>query len=146
MSAAGADPVLIPDSLDGAAVEVTLYPSISQNWNEGVVLLQSPSPLIQYPDDVDVVALGEALLQFLGMEPGQARSLAESIDWTNTLLLPIPENVASFNEVQVDGTVGLALSSLEGNNAGLLWQRDGNVYALSGGNVEELVDIANSIR
>ncbi len=146
MEAAGADPTLIPDSLDGTAVQVTVYPGISQNWNEGVVLLQAPSPLIKYPEDVDPVALGEALMQFLGMEAAQARRLAESIDWTNTLLLPVPENLASFNEVVVDDASGLALSSLEGNNAAILWQRDGIVYALSGAEVDNLIDIANSLR
>ena len=146
ISAAGVDPALIPDSLDGATVEVTLHSSISQNWNEGIALMQSPSPLIEYPEDVDAVALGEAFLQVLGMEPGQARRLAQQIDWTNTVLLPIPENVATFNEIRVDGVSGLALTSLDGQNSAILWQKDGTVYVLSGADVEGLKDVANSMR
>lgn len=146
LSVAGADPALIPDSLDGAAVDVTIYSSIGQNWQDGIALMQSPSPLIEYPDDVDATALGEVLLQVLGMEQGQARRLSQSIDWTNTMLLPIPENVATFNEVRIDGVSGLALSSLDGRNAALLWQLDGTVYALSGTDVESLIDAANSMR
>lgn len=143
---AGVDPALIPDSLDQAAVEVTVYPSVSQNWNEGIVLLQSPSPQILYPDDVDVSALGSALLQVLGMEQAEADSIAANFDWTSTLLVPIPENMASFNEVQVDGEVGLALNSLDGNNAAILWQREGVVYVLSGADTRQLLNVANSLR
>ena len=143
---AGADSSLIPDSLDGAPVNVTVYSGVSQNWNEGIVLVQAPSPLVEYPDDVDASALGEALLQALGMDDVAAAQLADSIDWTTTLLLPIPENVASFNEVSIDGEIGLALSSLGGNNAGILWQHDGSVYALSGSNIDELIDVANTLR
>lgn len=145
MKAAGADPNLIPDSLEGAAVELTVYPSVSLNWNKGIVLLQAPSPLVEYPEDVDAVALGEALLQALGMESSQASHLARSIDWTNTLLLPIPENMASFSEVDVDGVSGLALNSVDGRNSALLWQKDGIVYALSGAETAELRKIANSL-
>jgi len=36
--AAGADPSLIPDSLEGAVVSVTLFPSVSQRWPDGVML------------------------------------------------------------------------------------------------------------
>jgi anti-sigma factor RsiW len=144
LRAAGVDPALIPDTLDGQAVDVTIYPAVSQQWDD-VVLVQSPSPLVAYPDDVDVVALGEALLQFLGLNESQARRLASSIDWTNTLLLPIPENVATFNEVRADGSPALLLSSLDGRQVGLLWQKEGVVYALSGSSGEELIEIANSL-
>lgn len=143
--AAGADPGLIPDSLDGKAVSVTAYPTVGMTWDD-VALMQSASPLVEYPEDVDVVAIGEALLQALGMPAGEARRLARNIDWTNTLLLPIPENVATFSEIRVDGVSGLALNSLDGRSAGLLWQKDGIVYALSGSDVAELVKVADSMR
>lgn len=146
MSAAGVDPALIPDSLDGATVDVTVYSGISQNWNEGTVLMQTPSPLVEYPDDVDTVALGKALLQVLGMEPGQAERLAQQIDWTDTVLLPVPENVATFNEIIVDGVSGLGLTSLDGQNSAILWQKNDVVYVLSGAEIENLVDVANSLR
>lgn len=145
MSLAGADPALIPDSLDGAQVDVTVYGAISQNWDDGLALVQAPSPLVEYPDDVDVTALGQALLEALGMEPEAARRLSESIEWTNTLLLPIPESVATFNEVQINGSPGLALTGVNGENTAVLWESDGMVYVLSGFDAEALVSIANSV-
>ena len=146
LSAAGADPSLVPDSLDGADVSVTVYAGVSQNWADGVVLMQAPSPLVEYPENVDAVAIGEALLQALGVEPSRARRLARSIDWTNTLLLPVPQDMATFNEVNINGEAGLALGSIDGSHAGILWESDGTVFALSGSDVVGLVEIANSIR
>lgn len=145
MELAGADPALIPDSLDGAEVDVTVYGAISQNWDDGLVLLQAPSPLVEYPEDVDVTALGQALLEVLGMEPEPARRLSESIEWTNTVLLPIPENFATFNEVQIGDSSGLALTGVDGRNAAVLWESEGMVYVLSGLDVSQLVPIANSV-
>ena len=143
--AAGADPNLVPDSLDGADVSVTVYAGVSQNWGDGIVLMQAPSPLVEYPDDVDTVAIGEALLQALGVEPSRAKRLARSIDWTNTLLLPVPENMASFDEVSVNGEVALALGSIDGSHSGILWESNGTVFALSGSDVAALVEIANAL-
>jgi hypothetical protein len=145
MSLAGADPALIPDSLEGAQVDVTVYGAISQNWDDGLVLVQAPSPLVEYPDDVDVTALGQALLEALGMEPGPARRLSESIEWTSTLLLPIPESIATFDEVQINGSSGLALTGVDGENAAVLWESDGMIFVLSGFDSSALVSIANSV-
>lgn len=133
LEAADVDPKALPDSLDGAAVDVTIYPSVEQYWeNSNLLLMQTQSPLVDYPDDVNVTVLGQALLELLGMAPGEARRLATSIDWTNTLIMPIPENLATFQEVQVNGTSGLALSSVDGAGNSLIWQEGGSVYLLAG--------------
>jgi hypothetical protein len=142
----GADPRLIPDSLDGARVDVNVFPSVEQEWLDGTFLIQTESPIVNYPDGLDPIPMGEALLQLLGMNPTEASRLARSIDWTGTLLLPVPQNVATFAEVTVDGVSGLALTSLEGHGSALMWQKDSVVYILSGpGQTAELIELANSI-
>jgi hypothetical protein len=147
LSAAGADPALLPDSLEGATIDVTLFDTVSQHWDNGMNLLQTESPTVNYPADVDPAVIGEALLQLLGLAPGEARRLARSVDWTNTLLLPIPENVATFGEVRVDGVTALAISTIQGQESALMWQKGGIVYVLNGSeNVDDLVKIANSLR
>jgi hypothetical protein len=147
LEAVDVNPMLLPDSLDGRAIDVTTFHAVGQQWANGVNLLQSESPQVDYPADVDPTVLGEALLQVLGMTPGQARRLAQNIDWTNTLLLPIPSNVATFGEVRVDGTTGLALSSLQSTDNTLMWQKNGIVYILNGRqSTDELVKLANSLR
>lgn len=144
---AGADPTLLPDSLEGATVDATIYPAVYQEWADGTAFVQTESPLVDYPDDVDPAVIGEALLQALGMERDRARDLAQSIDWANTLLLPVPTNVATFSEVRVEGQVGLGLSSIDGQGNVILWQRGGRVYMLMGDqDVNELVRVAESLR
>ena len=141
VEAAGADPQLLPDSLE-------LFAGIQQQWADGTVLMQTASPEVDYPDDVDPTVLGEALLQVLGLSDAEAYRLARSIDWTSTVLLPVPQEFASFTEVTVDGVSGMALDSLGGEGSTLLWQKDGVVYILIGPNrsSNELVSLAGTLR
>lgn len=142
VEAAGADPALLPDNLDGARVDVAAYPGVQQVWGEEISFMQAESPLVEYPDDIDPTILGEALLQVLGTEPREARRIAKSIDWASTLLLPIPTEMVTFSEVLVDGVNGVALTPLDGTGSALLWQKEGKVYMLRGeGSLEELVGV-----
>ncbi len=145
---ADVDPTLLPDSLDGADVDVTIYPTIEQEWGQEVVLVQTESPLVDYPADVEPAVLGEALLRFLGMTPSEAHRLARNIDWTNTLLLPVPENLATFSEVRVNGVSGLGLSSLDGQGSSVMWEKDGIVFLLTGNgmSLDALREIANAVK
>jgi hypothetical protein len=153
LRAAEVDPALLPDSLDGAVVDVTIFPGVEQVWldaegqSSGVRLLQTQSPLVDYPEGVDTAQLGEALLQVLGMTPGEARRLAHSIDWNSTLVFPVPTNVAAFSEVTVGGESALALTSMRGNESSLMWQNGGNIFLLVGErSVAELQQLAESVR
>jgi hypothetical protein len=147
MSMAGADPLLLPDSLQGAEINVVLHPGAVLSWDNGATLMQMQSPEVNYPDDVDPVVIGEALLQALGMSADEAQRLARAIDWSNTLVLPIPTDLATFSEVRVgmDGR-GLALTSVEGHGNALLWQDGGFVYLLTGaGSTDDLLALADGM-
>ncbi|MEJ2747597.1 MAG: hypothetical protein P8183_06775 [Anaerolineae bacterium] len=147
VAATGADPMLLPDSLDGAQVDVTVFAGVQQQWADGTMLMQTASPEVDYPDDVDPTVLGEALLQVLGLNADEAQRLAQNIDWTSTLLLPIPQDFASFNEVMVDGVSGMALNSVNGEGSALFWQKDGVVYLLLGPGLtaDDLVSLAGTL-
>lgn len=149
VEAAGADPMLLPDSLDGARVDVTVYDSVGQLYDNGVMLVQSPSPDVSYPADVDATVLGEALLQVLGTEPGEARRIAQSIDWTSTLLLPIPQDMGTYREATVNGVTGVVLEPFDPDaEAAVVWQKDGMLYMMRAGrlSVDELLAQANTVR
>ena len=147
VEAAGADPSLLPDSLDGRRVDVVVFPGIQQEWDD-YMFMQAESPLVEYPAEVDPTVLGEAFLQVLGTEPEEAQRIARSIDWASTLLLPLPSQVVTFSEVTVDGVSGVALTPHSGVDEGaLLWQKDGRVYLLTGpGTIDQLLALGNSIR
>ncbi len=149
VEAAGVDPLLLPDSLDGARVDVTVYDSVGQLYDSGVMLIQSPSPDVNYPADVDPTVLGEALLQVLGTEPAEARRIAQSIDWTSTLLLPIPQDLGAYREVTVNGVSGVVLEPFDPDaEASVVWQKDGMIYMMRAGrlSVDELLAQANTVR
>jgi hypothetical protein len=149
VEAAGADPLLLPDSLDGARVDVTVYDSVGQLYDSGVMLVQSPIPDVNYPADVDPTLLGEALLQVLGTEPAEAQRIAQSIDWTSTLLLPIPQDLGTYREVTVNGVGGVLLEPFDPDaEATVVWQKDGMVYMMRAGrlSVDELLAQANTVR
>jgi hypothetical protein len=149
VEAAGADPLLLPDSLDGARVDVTVHDSVGQLYDNGIILLQSPSPDVNYPADVNPTLLGEALLQVLGTEPAEAQRIAQSIDWTSTMLLPIPQDLGTYREVTVNGVSGVLLEPFDSDaEAAVVWQQDGMVYMMRAGrmSIDELLAYANSVR
>jgi hypothetical protein len=146
LQAANLDPALLPAGIDGARITVVIFNGVEQRWADGTTLLQSESPLVQYPDALDPALLGEALLQFLGLTPPEAARLARQIDWTSTLLLPIPSNAATFQEVVVNGSSGIGLSSLDGQMNALVWQENGTLYLLAGSQTPaELAALANEL-
>lgn len=146
MEAVGADPQLLPDSLDGKSVYVSITDMVRQEWSDGTSLSQGESPYAEYPADVQPEVLGEALLQVLGVEPDAARSMAQNIDWTSTFLLPIPQGIASFSEVSVDGTTGAAMTAIN-EEPGVLWHKDGKVHVLTGPrSIDELIALASSLQ
>lgn len=147
LRAADVNPRLLPDSLDGAEINATIYPAVEQRWGDELVLMQSQSPQIDYPDDVNADVIGQALLQMLGMSQAEAERLASNIDWSSTLLLPVPEKLATFSEVNVNGNSALALTSLEDGENSLMWQQDGVIYVLIGADsIDALRDIAQSVQ
>jgi hypothetical protein len=148
LEATGVDPTLLPDSLDGQTVDVTIYSGVQQHWSGGVHLAQMPSPQVVYPTDLQPQVLGQAMLQVLGMSATEAARLSRDIDWTSTLVLPVPQDMATFNEVTINGDSGLALSSLNGQEQSLVWQQDGNIYLLASRShtQSELLRMAQSLR
>jgi len=141
--------LLLPDSLDGARVDVVVHDSIGQLYDNGIFLLQSPSPDVNYPPDVNPTLLGEALLQVLGTDPAEAARIAQSIDWTSTLLLPIPQDLATYREVNVNGVSGVLLEPFDTETEpAVVWQQDGMIYMMRAGrlSVDELLAHANTVR
>jgi hypothetical protein len=111
------------------------------------VLVQTDSPIVEYPEGLDPQPLGEALLQLLGMDAAEARRLSENIDWTSTLLLPIPTDFATFEEVTVNGGSGLLLNNVSGPESALVWQENGVLYLLAGSeNSGNLLELAESLQ
>ena len=167
------DNVNIPDNLDGETVSVEvpnlvlgLYgdcpdpiaeqsktdpdsapASYGPNCKEFVQIL---SPTVNAPPDLNINQLGQALLQVLGMSPEEAAQFSASVDWTTTLILPLPSANTTYQDVTVDGVPGTLI--VQGNlndpyHYMLVWVKNGVIYGLSGSDdPQAALELANSLQ
>jgi hypothetical protein len=165
MNELGYEDVDLPNSLDGATITVNLLPSVMAAYGaceaesgaameaqkDCTVLMQMLSPDITAPDGLDVEQLGQAYLQLLGLSPDEAAAFSAKIDWTATLVVPIPSSEVAYEEVGVDGVTGVLMRPTQRRRAQpeylLMWVKHGVVYGLSGsGSRAEALALANSLR
>lgn len=114
-----------------------------------VNLIQMASPTITAPADVDIQKIGQAYLELIGMEPEAAEQFSKNIDWSTTLVLPLPTGDSEYSEVSVDGVKGTLIRTHDERYTSylLMWVSGGVVYALSGdGGASTALAIADSIK
>jgi hypothetical protein len=155
---AGLTDLKLPASLDGATIEVEIPAGVTAGYGdcpmpaeeanaakvakaEGspgrrmancVLLAEIPSPSVTTPPDLDVEQLAEIGLQFTGMTPAQAHDFSQTVDWTSTLVIPIPRNGATYKQIAVDGVTGYLIQR-PANDApqyALVWVKNGIIYAI----------------
>jgi hypothetical protein len=169
---AGRSDLVLPASVDGAEISVDIPASVSvafgtcpkpgsgvsgnneqstteRRYPDCVILAQIPSPSVNAPADLDIEALARIGLEFTGMSPEEAAELTSTVNWTSTLLVPIPRNAAIHEQVSVDGVTGTLIQrpSDESPQFALLWVKDGIIYAISGlgTNSQQAIEMANSL-
>lgn len=152
LNAAGAPVAGLPQT-EKLAFDVDVANVVAQEYGLGggrLEFIQAPSPNVNMPEGLDPVALAEAGFLFLGMPPEDARRLATSIDWTSTLVVPLPTEAAEAREVTVDGVTGLLLREADsgGMHNALLWEKGGILYFMSSSRMEvtALLDAADSLQ
>lgn len=170
LNEAGRSDLQLPASLDGAKISVEIPAGVSMaygacpdpagndpddmRWSRlrsCVILAQIPSPTVNAPADLDVAQLAEIGLQFTGMTADEARAFSQTVDWASTLVVPIPQNGHSYEQVQVDGVTGNLIyrETDDGVPARytLLWVKNGIIYAVSGFDDPQVgLDLANSLK
>jgi hypothetical protein len=165
----GHEDVTLPDELDGAEVTASVPTMVMARYGECpddddeqeqeqparrlncTMLMQLPSPTISAPPGLDVAQIGEAFLQVMGLSREEAQQFSQTVDWTTTLVVPIPLHHTSYRQVQVDSVTGTLIErpSIEGDPESymLLWVKDGTLYALTGiGQGQDGLAIANSLQ
>ena len=116
-------------------------------FSDCTILYQMPSPTVNAPEGLNVDKLGEAMLQLLGYSPLEARAFSQTIDWTSTLIIPIPSGEGiRHQEVRVSDVTGTLFTHAEEGGYMLMWVKNGFLFNLRGpGTPEEALAIANSI-
>ena len=169
---AGRGDLVLPDSIDGAEISVDIPASASvaygtcpkpesdasgsdsgpipgRRYPDCVILAEIPSPTVNAPADVDVAQLAQIGLEFTGMSSDEAAAFTNSVDWTSTLVVPIPKNAATYEQVAVDGVTGTLIQrpADDAPQYALIWVKDGIVYAISGlgTDSQQAIEMANSL-
>ena len=112
-------------------------------------LIQAPSPTVSIPPGLNMSDIAEAALELAGMSPGEARSFCQTVDWSSTLVVPIPRNSSSYETVTVDGVEGTLITETlpQGNRYSLLWIKNGVIHSLAGhGTSSDALSLAASLR
>ena len=169
---AGRSDLTVPQSIDGATVAVTIpravmarygecpgRPSATANvatpppnslqYDDCVRLREGPSPQVNVPQGFDFEKLADIALEVAGMTPAQARQFLQTVNWKETLGVPIPRFMRSYETVKVNGVQGTLLNMAwrRGPTYTLIWAKNGMVYSLTGygdsGNAVTLADSLN---
>ena len=112
-------------------------------------LIQAPSPTVSVPPDLNMSDIAEAALELAGMSPAEAQSFCQTVDWSSTLVVPIPRNSSSYETVTVDGVEGTLITETlsQGNRYSLLWIKNGVIHSLAGhGSPSDALSLAASLR
>ncbi len=167
----GRSDLVLPDAIDGAVISVTIPASLradygvcpdptaadnsgsgtpGRNYPDCVILAEIPSPTVSAPANVDVSQLAQIGLEFTGMTSDQAAAFVQSVDWTSTLVVPIPKNAATYQQVAVDGVTGTLIQrpADDAPQFVLIWVKDGIIYSIGGlgANSQQAIDMANSMQ
>ena len=172
---AGRSDIQLPSSIDGAMVAVhipkTVFsaygncpermthhgpppqeqpggePNQADAADNCVFMVQAPSPTVSVPPNLNISQVAEAALELAGMSSSEAHSFCQTVDWSSTLVVPVPGNVSSYQTVNVDGVTGTLISlRSDRNRYSLLWVKNGIIYSLNGhGDPDQALNLAASL-
>ena len=156
IEAAGRTDLTLPESIDGAEISVSIPATVNatfgtcpepqaekpepqteedmgKDYADCVVFTQMPSPLVNAPTDLDMAQLAQIGLEFGGMSREEAAAFTATVDWTSTLVIPVPRR-ATTEDVSVDGVTGKLIQRVTdyAPEYTLIWVKDGIIYGLSG--------------
>lgn len=180
----GRSDLVLPQEVDGAEVSVMIPTSVSiaygtcpeptseseaareleretetsapreELYADCIIFAQIPSPEVSAPASLDLAKLAQIGFELTGMSPEEAAEFTSTVDWTSTLVVPIPQNATSNQQVMVDGVTGALIERTvnDGDDAPrfvLFWVKDGILYTIGGlgGNADAqaAIELANSL-
>lgn len=155
---AGRSDLRLPDNIDNALLAVHIPRSVvarygscpkpearreepapsspPKGYPNCTVLVQVPSPTVSVPPGLNLQQLAAIGLELTGMSASEAEGYTRAVDWTSTLVIPVPERIASSESVPVDGQQGVLIRRGGDQNAApryqLVWTRHGIIYGIAG--------------
>lgn len=165
----GNSDVQLPAGLDGAKVNFDLQagvvgffgdcsagagfgtpddpPARRRNLGPGCFMVgEALSPTVSAPGGLNIDEIATPLLQVMGMTEAEAKEFSQTVDFTTTMLVPIPRNVSSAETVAVDGVKGNLIRYAGSERFLLIWIKNETIYSVQGtGDKAKALEIANSL-
>ncbi|MGE5464789.1 MAG: anti-sigma factor family protein [Syntrophothermus sp.] len=173
LNEAGRSDLVLPASLDGAEISVDIPASVStafgtcpkpgsdvagnteqsateRRYPNCVIFVQIPSPTVNAPAGLNINELARIGLEFTGMSQADATAFTDNVNWTSTLVIPIPQNASTHRQLTVDGVTGTLIQrpADDAPQYALIWVKDGIIHAISGlgSDSQKAIDMANSLK
>lgn len=143
---------LLPANIDGKTFKIDFASQVTMNYsinNKPITIMETKSPEITVPDDVDIDAVYDAVVE-MPIIPQRLQSQLKSMkDWKSTLYIPVIES--EMTEVNINGAKGYMSkdygNSEENFESAVIWYDKGIIYVVSGQvDSEELLKIAKSVK
>jgi len=152
----------LPAGMDGATLTIKVGPAIGEIYGDlqkpaagsdisqltlpQLVVVKSSAPSAT-STQVTVRQIEDYVLAQPGITPELKAAVQAIGDPSTTLLIPIPVAYTTSKDVTVQGVKGVALGDNTGVGAGVIWVKNGVVYAVAGSiKVDEAIAIANNLK
>ncbi|MGK5174069.1 hypothetical protein, partial [Geodermatophilus sp. CPCC 205761] len=141
----------VPAGIDGSRLRLQAGPGVAAVWSQptGVptlVVARVGAPRVD-SSGVPFETVRDYLLSLPGLPPGLADQLADLSADRGTLPLPVPAELVTTSEADVDGADATVLTSRNGLFAGVVWVEDGVMTGVAGSlSADELLSVARALR
>jgi len=149
----------MPAGMDGAKLTVTVGPAVGEIFGDlkqgssasdisvpQLVVGKSAAPTAT-STQVTVKQMEDVILAQPGISPDLKAAIKAIGNPSSTLPIPIPVPYATSRTVTVQGVQGVALGDNTGVGSGVVWVKNGVVYAVAGSiKQSDAIDIANNLK
>src|SRR2546429_305269 len=140
-----------PNTVTPVPVTVADMQALSQLSNYGDITWTKQPQLQAAPSATATQVTVKQIEDYVLAQPGITPELKAAVqaigDPSTTLLIPIPVAYTTSKDVTVQGVKGVALGDNTGVGAGVIWVKNGVVYAVAGSiKVDEAIAIANNLK
>jgi len=152
----------LPAGMDGATLTIKVGPAIGEIYGDlqkpaaGSDISQMTLPQLvvvksSAPSATSTQVTVKQIEDYVLAQPGITAELKAALDAigdpSTTLLIPIPVQYATSKDVTVQGVKGVALGDNTGVGAGVIWVKNGVVYAVAGSiKQDDAITIANNLK
>jgi hypothetical protein len=140
-----------PAGVDGSSLRLQAGPGVAAFWAQptGVptlVVARVGAPTVD-SSGVRFETVRDYLLSLPGLPDGLARQLRDLSKDGATLPLPVPAELVTTSEADVNGADATVLTSRNGLFAGVVWVEDGVMTGVAGSlSADELLSVARGLR